>query len=769
MNSAVGRCGFAALTTVLMAVTWLSKSHAAGNERVPAIYPMTVDARQPVAVWSSVSQNDSRVNAASLGPAPVCTFHDASGKAIPNSSCHVAFNTNATGGSQLVFSPPPPSGTALVKVGVTVEGARETLEIPIETCTFSAVEPYATLYAGATSQLLQIRGSSPACEGKLKVQTSLELVSGNVRLHAQLAKSNNDESTPGRAATESDDTRIWLSVATTPATLTDTWALANSLEPSLGALNVRTAPNPIAIATDESGAPVLGVHYESEFFEQRHAPTSVEGNAVVTASEQRDPDFLYVRNQPKVTIATLDALVRHLQAQRFESDDKTKTKTKATCKLDEDNGGHKCEYDTNPWKVESLTWHDSAWIYYPEGRKCSGPKKDGTCTSELNEQPDGWASGEVLLESLDALTFSVFQAELRPFEVLLTLRDPAKLERTLFQTQVTLAKAARRESIALPIKEMLYVACGELGAATIVPEIAGFSERLEGVDLAVNGTTRAINEDDLKAGECFLQYSPTRYPESLQQRGKTRRQTIESLVHFGRQEVEVVLRRGASEKKVLWTIDPTREQSIPLPQPAESKETGVYVVHAIVRGPMPPDVIYRPAAPTNATERPIVALGDLEFKANLRPRGRFGWVSPPIRTFVTIPVELAGFRFPSNARELESSSDNTVVQIVTGRTGLLFAIEPWDYDRGTNPWPVPARWMSGMSLFRIGEGRFVPSLMNGIQISVPVLDLPKGSAEDQLGTDASLGFFWEHDLQPGGGDHLLVTVGANLLTLFGSK
>jgi hypothetical protein len=39
----------------------------------------------------------------------------------------------------------------------------------------------------------------------------------------------------------------------------------------------------------------------------------------------------------------------------------------------------------------------------------------------------------------------------------------------------------------------------------------------------------------------------------------------------------------------------------------------------------------------------------------------------------------------------------------------------------------------------------------------------------EVGLDAAIGFFWEHDLQESGGDHLLVTLGVGVLSLFGSK
>src|SRR5690606_26288913 len=159
----------------------------------------------------------------------------------------------------------------------------------------------------------------------------------------------------------------------------------------------------------------------------------------------------------------MDSLLGALHQERFRT---------CQCEHDKEEGRNRCEYLTNPWKVETLTWHDSAWIRYPEGLDYETPGKrqlqaDKTCAlvsenssmrKKRKRHSEGWADGEVLLESLDDLTFSVFQAEAQPFEVMLTLRDPVHLERTLFATKVKLANAARRESIPLPLKEMLFVA-----------------------------------------------------------------------------------------------------------------------------------------------------------------------------------------------------------------------------------------------------------------------------------------------------------------------
>lgn len=62
--------------------------------------------------------------------------------------------------------------------------------------------------------------------------------------------------------------------------------------------------------------------------------------------------------------------------------------------------------------------------------------------------------------------------------------------------------------------------------------------------------------------------------------------------------------------------------------------------------PQPPRTPYRGAAVV--AQRPSAVRADLEFEANLRPRGRHAWIALPIRTFITLPVEVSSVRFPAN-------------------------------------------------------------------------------------------------------------------------
>lgn len=107
------------------------------------------------------------------------------------------------------------------------------------------------------------------------------------------------------------------------------------------------------------------------------------------------------------------------------------------------------------------------------------------------------------------------------------------------------------------------------------------------------------------------------------------------------------------------------------------------------------------------------------------------------------------------------------------QAGALAALEPWNYDTGKNPWPVPVRFVTGMNFYDISNGNFAPSWLTGLSFTLPIIDLQKGVAEDQLSSDVALGMFWEADIGEhqwdSHGNHFLITLGLNVFSLFGSK
>jgi hypothetical protein len=343
----------------------------------------------------------------------------------------------------------------------------------------------------------------------------------------------------------------------------------------------------------------------------------------------------------------------------------------------------------------------------------------------------------------------------------------------LFETRLELAKGARLESLPLPLAEALYVTCGD-GDGLPVKRSPSGARYPAGVDIVTNGTTRAINDDAMLTGACRLHYDPRRVLRVLEVRDRERGADL--LKFYGRQNVKVTLRRaGATEQMTTWSLDPARANSIPLPALTEDDNaSGIYTVIASVNGPIPPSVQFRPPrGAARGVESTSTALGDLEFRANLRPRGRFGWQVLPIRAFMTFPLNFTGIRFPADPSRLRSSSQNTFAQATQLQLGTVVAIEPWNYDSGRNPLPIPTRFATGFHLYDISDGEFTPAFVLGATIVLPIVDLPKGVAEDQLGTDAALGLFWEVDLQEESpfayGNHFLVTLGLNVFSLFGAK
>ena len=104
---------------------------------------------------------------------------------------------------------------------------------------------------------------------------------------------------------------------------------------------------------------------------------------------------------------------------------------------------------------------------------------------------------------------------------------------------------------------------------------------------------------------------------------------------------------------------------------------------------------------------------------------------------------------------------------------LRAAMEPWDYDAGQNPLPIPMRVMTGFHIVDVAQGRLAPSWVTGFSFTFPIVDLPPSKMNNQLGTDVALAFLWEVDMQEKypfrDGNHALITIGLNVLSLFGAK
>lgn len=195
-----------------------------------------------------------------------------------------------------------------------------------------------------------------------------------------------------------------------------------------------------------------------------------------------------------------------------------------------------------------------------------------------------------------------------------------------------------------------------------------------------------------------------------------------------------------------------------------------------------PDKPYR----IEAYVQPVTAAEELpaglerrprqQFSTTLRPKGPFGIThtrgslgANSFRMFATIPFQFAMVRFPAAGLDIKSTRDSTIAQLATLTTGLLITFEPWDYTRGTNMFAVPWRVQTGMLMSNWTKGVFHPSTYLGAAITLPVF---RGT--NQLDTDLALGLGWEVDLRPGydsfgARNHVLLTIGMNLLSLFGPQ
>jgi hypothetical protein len=81
--------------------------------------------------------------------------------------------------------------------------------------------------------------------------------------------------------------------------------------------------------------------------------------------------------------------------------------------------------------------------------------------------------------------------------------------------------------------------------------------------------------------------------------------------------------------------------------------------------------------------------------------------------------------------------------------------------------------MAGFHFIDLSKGDLQYSFVSGLSFTFPIIDLPSGTANNQLGTSVAVGAFWELDMQEKfplrDGNRFIITFGANVLSLFGSK
>jgi hypothetical protein len=536
-------------------------------------------------------------------------------------------------------------------------------------------------------------------------------------------------------------------------------------------------------ATDPtSNVPLLNVSYDPtdalHNLDGWHDGKSHDGMAVVTGTHV---DWRsYIQNEAALVIdQELRDLAINLKQPDWQLPGAKRSLEKVGCKSDVNS----CEdldtkYDEDSECLDDILPLESAQIDECHRARRAWRVKAHTWESDVWVNEDVWWRNKEpsFQDELGSIKFAVFRGHADPFEVAVELAqyDPvAKRDEVLFRYYVKLANGARVESLPLPLASAMYVECGHQ-RATYRPGLFPAKSTPQSdlsADIVLNGYTRAVEDVDVLSGSCRLHYSPQMLASALHL--NTDEHYRDLLNYYGTQELSVTVRRGEAEQTFPFRIEPAVEKEIELKVPRDAKNaTGIYVVSAVLKGPSLPTVAWRsPQASGDAavTDR----LGDLAFHANLRPRGPFGWRVAPIRMFLTLPVSFTGVRFPARPSEVSSSTASSNVQVTKILGGALLALEPWNYDTGHNPWPVPTRIVTGMNLYNVSEGKFVPSWITGVSLTLPIIDLQKGITEDQLGTDVALGFFWETDVTEHDwlhhGNHFLITFGVNLLTLFGSK
>ncbi|WP_434045648.1 MULTISPECIES: hypothetical protein [Sorangium] len=394
--------------------------------------------------------------------------------------------------------------------------------------------------------------------------------------------------------------------------------------------------------------------------------------------------------------------------------------------------------------------------------------------------------------------------------------------RSLLEANVKLANSARVESLPLPIRDRLYVDCRGANTNVANSEMRAVDDddvvngtcalvllpipigkpgpardlslyRAGGSELGKSKFDRCdqgkavadeCNKANSKSPECV---SAQEMRDSCENTAMTKswRALIERWIKlhdpegtirrlnpfFGPQRLIVSVRRDGNEIATKrWDINPGQPTWLELPHGTDTQRGSLYTVEVRVAARPTSDVIYAAAtADSGSVQEGDIPQAELRFGAQLRSRGQFG-IKPAVRTndafvglriYATIPVQLAGLRFPAATSELRASSDPERSQFMTPRTGLLGVIEPWNYDTGQNPWPLNLAFSGGLLAIELTEPRVAISTLFGVQVKAPFLNNDSG----QLTSAIALGAFWEHGVEEKE-NRFLLTFGANVLSLF---
>lgn len=450
--------------------------------------------------------------------------------------------------------------------------------------------------------------------------------------------------------------------------------------------------------------------------------------------------------------------------------------------------------DSFSWSIESTTWGGAERVWF-EGCKAGNPEK---CR----------------LSTITRISFAA--RERSPLPLIATLKGSSTSGN--FTVNVALASESRVESLPIPIASLIEIKCGQAQRRTQAADPCG-EYLLSSETRITNSSTRAVDDDELRGGLCraYIDYNamaPAK-PKQTQTQMQTQSEAPtedtnqvgparQRAILWGPQTVEIrVHREGAGEDAVTrWTLRPEEkiDLSVPpttkplrsydgpnaqgrlnkwtedkgrcnvdfmaLPVPANDQQgDGPYRVDIRVDA-LTPEATYRDATGSGQSKTQLIAgLPDRQFRAVLRPRGPFGFRKRQIRMFATIPVQISGLRLPAIPRNLRASTDNPYAELTSIRSGVLVALEPWDYDAGRNRWALPLRFLAGFNLLSVDVrgASFEPTATLGVAATFPLLQSDKKIAS-QIGTSLALGLMGELDLRDAH-PYLLVSLGFNVLSL----
>lgn len=380
-----------------------------------------------------------------------------------------------------------------------------------------------------------------------------------------------------------------------------------------------------------------------------------------------------------------------------------------------------------------------------------------------------WGAPDCALTTpLDALTFEVHKATSAPIAPVFVLervsvkqvmnaQNPADCEvdgvckkvivrEPLLEARVQVASSARVESVPIPVREALYIDCSG-------------KEQDKERKLIRNDQTRGIPNEALETGTCALVLDSK----------------FDAYLHaFGPQALLVSVQQVGGQKVESGVVLSQKNPRYTLPQPPGERQDGkIYTVEVRLANKadsLDGAVKYRVGSFDTGLQGTAVARGEYLFVAHLRPFGRFGsgnilGDNVGLRMYVTGSLELGGIRFPASAREIKNTSQPTAFQLVAPRPGVLFTIEPWNYHTGQNAlsgygFPLSPAIQAGFQLTKISEDDVGVSFLAGGSLNVPVFD----GAPSQLGTNVSVGLYYENDMR--GGHYVLTTFGFKLGSLF---